>query len=159
MPIPAAPDGSITPTSVVVALFRQLHDELRSLIETCDQPALDFVPCDAANSISTIVTHLLGSETESLKTAAGIVCDRDRDEEFRRGPQSAAALLAQLIAADRLLDELAPALTDEQLTRIIKVPKREFMRRGINQHPLEKICWREPVCANELAECLEVLEE
>jgi len=48
---------------------------------------------------------------------------------------------------------------DEQLARILKVPKREFMRRGINQHPLEKICWREPVCANELAECLEVLEE
>ena len=28
---------------------------------------------------------------------------------------------------------------DEQLARIAKVPKREFMRRGINQHTLEKI--------------------
>jgi len=34
---------------------------------------------------------------------------------------------------------------DEQLARIAKVPKREFMRRGINQHTLEKICKREPV--------------
>jgi hypothetical protein len=33
----------------------------------------------------------------------------------------------------------------EQLARIAKVPKREFMRRGINQHTLEKISNREPV--------------
>jgi hypothetical protein len=49
--------------------------------------------------------------------------------------------------------------TDEQLARIAKVPKREFMRRGINQHTLEKICGREPVRAIKLASCLRVLEE
>jgi hypothetical protein len=49
--------------------------------------------------------------------------------------------------------------TDEQLARIAKVPKREFMRRGINQHTLEKICRREPVRASKLAECIKVLEE
>jgi hypothetical protein len=48
--------------------------------------------------------------------------------------------------------------TDEQLERIAKVPKREFMRKGINQHTLE-ICRRAPVRANKLAECLKVLEE
>ena len=49
--------------------------------------------------------------------------------------------------------------TDEQLARIAKVPKREFMRRGINQHTLEKICKREPVRAIKLAMCLKVLDE
>jgi hypothetical protein len=49
--------------------------------------------------------------------------------------------------------------TDEQRTQIAKVPKREFMRRGINQHTLEKICAKEPVRAIKLAECLKVLEE
>jgi hypothetical protein len=48
---------------------------------------------------------------------------------------------------------------DDQLTRIAKVPKREFMRRGINQHTLEKICRQEPVRASKLARCLKVLEE
>ena len=48
---------------------------------------------------------------------------------------------------------------DEQLARIVKVPKREFMRRGINQHTLEKICKRKPVRAIKLAKCLKVLEE
>jgi hypothetical protein len=49
--------------------------------------------------------------------------------------------------------------TGEQLARIAKVPKREFMRRGVNQHTLEKICNREPVRAIKLAKCLKVLEE
>jgi hypothetical protein len=48
---------------------------------------------------------------------------------------------------------------DEQLSRIAKVPKREFMRQGINQHTLEKICRREPVRAIKLAKCLKVLEQ
>lgn len=48
--------------------------------------------------------------------------------------------------------------TDEELERIAKVPKREFMRRGINQHTLEKIYKRVPVRAAKIAECLRVLE-
>jgi hypothetical protein len=47
----------------------------------------------------------------------------------------------------------------EHLTRIAKVPKREFMRRGINQHTLEKICRRKPVRAIKLAQCLKALAE
>jgi hypothetical protein len=49
--------------------------------------------------------------------------------------------------------------TDEQLARIAKVPKREFMRRDMNQHTLEKICRREPVRAIKLAICLRILED
>ena len=48
--------------------------------------------------------------------------------------------------------------TDEQLGRIAKVPKREFMRRGINQHTLEKICNKELVRASKLAKVLNVLQ-
>jgi hypothetical protein len=48
---------------------------------------------------------------------------------------------------------------DEQLARIAKVPKREFIRRGISQHTLEKICRREPVRTTKLTECLKVLAE
>jgi uncharacterized protein (DUF2384 family) len=52
------------------------------------------------------------------------------------------------------------AVADEkQLARIAKVPKREFMRRGINQHTLEKICRKEPVRVARLAEVLKVLQE
>jgi hypothetical protein len=49
--------------------------------------------------------------------------------------------------------------TAEQLRRIANVPKREFIRRGIKQHTLEKMCNREPVRAIKLAKCLKALEE
>ena len=48
---------------------------------------------------------------------------------------------------------------DEQLAQIAKVPKREFMRRGINQHTLEKICRKEPVRVSRLANVLKVLQQ
>jgi hypothetical protein len=48
---------------------------------------------------------------------------------------------------------------DDQLARIAKVPKRDFFRRGINQHTLEKICRREPVRVGKLVECLKALEK
>src|SRR5581483_11978173 len=48
---------------------------------------------------------------------------------------------------------------EEQLSRLRKVPKREFMRRGINQHTLEKICARQPVRAIKLAKCLSALND
>ena len=40
--------------------------------------------------------------------------------------------------------------TDEQLKQIAKIAKREFMRRGTNQHTLEKICKRQPVPSKQL---------
>jgi hypothetical protein len=48
---------------------------------------------------------------------------------------------------------------DEQLARILRVAKREFIRRGINQHTLEKICGRKPVRAVKLTKCLKAVEE
>lgn len=48
---------------------------------------------------------------------------------------------------------------DAQLARIAKVPKREFMRRGINQHTLEKICRKEAVRASKMAGVVKVLQQ
>jgi hypothetical protein len=50
-------------------------------------------------------------------------------------------------------------LRHEQLQQIASIPKREFMRRGINQHTLEKICNGKAVRTGKLAHCLNVLEE
>ncbi len=49
--------------------------------------------------------------------------------------------------------------TDEQLAWIAKVLKREFMRRGIKQDTLEKVCRKEPVRASKMAKVLRVLQE
>jgi hypothetical protein len=47
----------------------------------------------------------------------------------------------------------------DQLALISKIPKREFMRRGINQHTLEKICGKGAVRASKLANALKVLQQ
>jgi hypothetical protein len=48
--------------------------------------------------------------------------------------------------------------TDEKTAENRKMPKQEFMRRGINQHTLEKICRKVPVRATKLADCLKALD-
>lgn len=49
--------------------------------------------------------------------------------------------------------------TAEQLKQIEKIPKREFIRRGMNQHTLEKICAKMPVREVKLAHCVKAAEE
>jgi hypothetical protein len=49
--------------------------------------------------------------------------------------------------------------TAEQLQRIEEVPKREFIRRGVNQHTLEKVCRKEPVRVSRLTKVLKVLQQ
>ena len=48
---------------------------------------------------------------------------------------------------------------DDQLEQITNIPKRELMRRGVNQHTLEKICKQISGQANKFAKCLRVLED
>ena len=48
---------------------------------------------------------------------------------------------------------------DNQLAEIVKIAKREFMRRGVSQHTLEKICTRKPVRVTKLTKCLKVVED
>jgi len=48
---------------------------------------------------------------------------------------------------------------ENQLAQIVEIAKREFMRRGVSQHTLEKICNRKPVRVAKLAKCLKVAEE
>src|SRR5262249_48240194 len=122
MPIPAAPRGAVTPSAAVIALFHQLHDELRSLIHECDDDALNYVPCPGANSIATIIAHIVGSEAESLSSVAGVPTTRDRESEFRRRNQSAATLVQRLDTADRLLDDLAAEFTQQRLNAMISLP-------------------------------------
>lgn len=122
MSIPAPPEDPPTASAAIVALFRQLHDDLRALVRACDDSTLNFVPCAGANSIATIVTHVVGSEAETLRAVAGVECVRDRDAEFQRGEQRASAVLSELDAADALLADLAPALTADRLERVVSLP-------------------------------------
>ena len=86
--------------SVVIAQFKEFHNELRLEVASRDDGSLNWSPCPGANSVATIVTHTLGSEAETLRAVAGVPGSRDRDSEFKIGSQSQADLLAQIRQAD-----------------------------------------------------------
>ena len=65
----AEPEGF---AATFVSLYRQVHDELRNEVSDLDKSAMSWVPGPDTNSISTLVVHLLGSETEVLQIVRGL---------------------------------------------------------------------------------------
>ncbi len=122
MPIPAAPDELLTITSATLTLFRQLHDQLRDELAELDDAGLNWVSGQEMNTIATIVTHVLGSEAETLRCLAGLDCPRDRDAEFRIGAQARRSALERLAEADEGLRQLEPLITEERLVAEFPLP-------------------------------------
>jgi hypothetical protein len=113
MPIPAAPDGDRAhPLAAATALFRQLHDQLRDEIQGVDPAVLRWVPCEGANSIATLVVHILGSEAETLRSIAGAAVERDRDAEFVPTSLDGKDLLERLDEADAVLARVTATAPD-----------------------------------------------
>ena len=121
MPIPASPDRTdVAPT--VLRLFRQIHDQVREEIKGLDDGGLNWVPTHGANSVATIVTHMVGSEAETLHCLAGVVYQRDRDGEFSRSAQGVRDVLAELDRADALIIELAERIDHRRLRAVFPLP-------------------------------------
>src|SRR5271165_712535 len=132
MPIPASSDGGNV-TSTVIALLHQVHDQLRDEINGLYDNALNWVPTTGANSISTIITHLVGSEAETLRSVAGLPCERDRGAEFVAKELTMGEVLELLDRADELITTVAPLLDSDRLTSAIALPTlpAEEVRTGI----------------------------
>jgi len=105
-------------TATIVSLYGQVHDELRNEVSGLDRAALSWTPGPDTNSISTIVVHLLGSETEVLQVVRGLPVDRDRASEFSVRVEDPEELLRRIEATDRLLRESGPQITDEDLATL-----------------------------------------
>jgi hypothetical protein len=121
MPIPADAEGQGT-TSAILALFLQLHQQLRDETSGLDTDALNWVPTQGANSIATIVTHLVGSEAETLRALAGMTGERDRDAEFASGPSTRSHVLELLDEADDLVGEVRPRIGVERFDATFALP-------------------------------------
>jgi hypothetical protein len=132
MPIPAVPAGPGA-ASAVAALLRQVHQQLRDELDGLDDQGLNWVPASGANSVATIITHLVGSEAETLRAIAGVECDRDRDAEFTGTWLTMREVLAQLDGADDLIVELEPSIEPRRLVELLPLPTlpREVRRPGL----------------------------
>ena len=99
----------------MAALFRQVHQQLRDELHGLDDGALNWAPAPDTNSIATIVTHLVGSEAETLRCVAGVDDSRDRDAEFAGHSLTMREVVALLDEADNLLTELEPHINRDRL--------------------------------------------
>jgi len=122
MPIPAAPVGPFDVGSSVLRLFEQLHDQVREEIEGLDDAGLNWSPIPGANSIATLVTHVVGSEAETLRCVAGVAAARDRDGEFVGTPRSVAEIRSELHAADELIAALRSEIGGPRLEAMLALP-------------------------------------
>ena len=132
MPIPAVSDGGSV-TSAVITLFHQVHDQLRDEINGLDDSVLNWVPTVGANSISTIITHLVGSEAETLRCVAGLTCERDRGEEFAGKELTMGEVVELLDGADDLIASVKPHLEPNRLKAVLAMPTlpAEEVRSGL----------------------------
>jgi|SRR5580658_5324877 hypothetical protein len=105
-----------------VGLFRPVHQQLRDEVDGLDDDALNWVPIPGANSIATIVTHLVGSEAETLRCVAGLSCERDRDGEFVACWLTSQDVLQLLERADALIAELEPRIDESRLRAEFALP-------------------------------------
>jgi Protein of unknown function (DUF1572) len=102
-------------------------------INGLDVDALNWVPLQGANSISTIVTHLVGSEAETLRTVAGLRSDRDRGAEFVAEERTAGEVRALLDRADDLIVTVTAQLDPDRLSSVFSLPTlpRDEVRSGL----------------------------
>jgi hypothetical protein len=105
-----------------MTLFRQLHRQLRVELDGLDEDALNWIPVPGANSIATIVTHLVGSEAETLRSVAGITCERDRDAEFVPTTVTRQQLDLILAGADDLIEEVEPLIDANRRAAEVPLP-------------------------------------
>ena len=108
--------------ATLVEELSRLHAQLRQAVEHLDEQTLAWHPGPDTNSISTIVVHVLGSEAELLRLAAGSPAQRDRPAEFAAPPENASSLVARVDGADHLLEELGPALERADLNATFTRP-------------------------------------
>ena len=98
-------------------LYAELHENLRKQVRGLDDGTLNWRPLPKANSLAVLVTHMLGSELEMMRSVRMVASHRDRESEFR-AEAGADRLLASIDAADHEMGELIAGVTAADLTEL-----------------------------------------
>lgn len=96
-------------------LYTDLHDQLRNQVRGLDDGSLNWRPLPKSNSLAVLVTHILGSELEMMRSVRSAPTQRDRESEFH-AELGAQRLLEMIDAADKEMHELVAAVTTADLT-------------------------------------------
>jgi len=94
-----------------------MHENLRKQVRGLDDGTLNWRPLPKANSLAVLVTHVLGSELEMMRSVRSIPSPRDRESEFHV-ELGADRLLEMIDAADLEMRELIAAVTEADLMEL-----------------------------------------
>lgn len=98
-------------------LYVELHENLRQQVRGHDDGTLNWRPLPKANSLAVLVTHILGSELEMMRSVRLAAAPRDRESEFHV-EIGAGKLLEMIDAADTEMAEHVAAVTTADLTEL-----------------------------------------
>lgn len=105
--------------------LQELHAEIRSILQSVPQDAIDWTPGEAMNSLGVLVVHTLGSERYWIGTvAAQDALFRDRDAEFTSKGLTAETLLQHLDALEGYF-ELTLARFDYAILEAMRIAPRD----------------------------------
>lgn len=108
--------------STVLVLFKQVHDQIREEIAGLDDAGLNWTPGPGTNSVATIVTHLIGSEAETIRAVVGVAAQWDRDAEFSHPWQTMAMVSGDLEQVDLLIAMVGPRIDSDRLRARLSLP-------------------------------------
>jgi hypothetical protein len=125
----------VTYQEVFVQQYGDVHRELREVLQSLPDEALNWVPYPGANPIAVLVTHLLGNELETIQTVKRLPTDRNRASEFEVKDAAGGDLLALVDDAESVLRHLAPQIAPEDLDRMVRRPAAlsDTARTGLYQ--------------------------
>jgi hypothetical protein len=106
---------------VVKTALENLEDTrnaYRDTIRGMDKEALNWRPGPDTNSAAALIVHIAGSQGALISAIRRVPFQRDRDAEFRATAESDTELLAKLDEMEKLLNELAPQITAEDLSEM-----------------------------------------
>jgi len=101
--------------STIAERYREVHQQLRQEISALDEAALHWAPGAETNPVAVLIVHTLGSEAEVWRTVTATPSQRDRPAEFVPRNAQINDLLARLAAADALVAELSPRISQQDL--------------------------------------------
>lgn len=117
--------------ATIVNLYHDVHRQLREEIIDLAPEALDWTPGPGANSIGTLIVHLLGSEAEMLRSVLGLPNDRDRNAEFVARTSQRDDLLHRIDTADTDLERLGMSITERDLFTSRARPNKTAAQSGL----------------------------
>jgi hypothetical protein len=117
--------------TTIVDLYASVHRQLREEIDDLEINTLNWTPGPNTSSIGTLIVHMLGSETEMLRSVLALPSNRSRDAEFAAQIHTRNELSLKIDAADSDLQQLGLSIAATDLQALRTRPNKSIPQLGL----------------------------